>query len=84
MQMIEDWKFSLHSGNVGFVLIIDLSKAFDTLPQDKIICKFQEYGFYESSLKLMESYLIDHKQRVVINNEFSSWHHVTLCVQACS
>jgi hypothetical protein len=68
MQMIEDWKFALDSGNIVYALIIDLSKAFDTLPHGKFLCKLKECGFCMPALRLMERYLTDRKQRVVINN----------------
>jgi hypothetical protein len=62
MNMVEDWKLALDSGNIVYALIIDLSKAFDTLPHDKFISKLKVYGFGDSALMLMSSYLTGRKQ----------------------
>ena len=43
---------------------MDLSKAYDCLPNDVIIVKFEAYGFDNISLKLFHSYHSNRKQRV--------------------
>ena len=48
---------------------MDLSKAFDAINNDILIAKLKAYGF---SLKLMKSYLKNRKEKVQINNKFSS------------
>ena len=47
----------------------NLSKAFDCLS----LAKLDAYGFEKKSLKLLRSYLSNHKQRVKINDSYSSW-----------
>ena len=39
----------------------------------KLVTKLDEYGFDKSSLKLIHSYLSNRKQRVKINDRYSSW-----------
>ena len=39
---------------------------------DLLIAKLKAYGFYKEALKLMKSYLKNWKQKVQINNKFSS------------
>ena len=51
----------------------NLSKAFDCLPHRLIVAKLHAYGFSIESLKLINSYLTGRKQRVKINDQFSSW-----------
>ena len=51
----------------------DLSKVFDCVPHDLIIDKLEAYGFYIDALKLIHDYLSNTKQRVKINDGYSSW-----------
>ena len=73
LALIENCKRALDKGNEYGALLTDLSKAFDCLPHDLIIAKLQAYGFSLEALKLMNSYLTERKQRVKINDQFSSW-----------
>ena len=50
----------------------DLSKAFDCLSLELLIAKLDAFGFDEKSLKLVLNYLSNHKQRVKINDSYSS------------
>ena len=63
------------SGLVGTILM-DLSKAYDCLPHDHIIAKFEAYGLSKSSLSLLLDYLISRKQRVKIGSSYSVWHKI--------
>ena len=51
---------------------MDLSKAFGTINNDILIAKLKAYGFSKQPLSFMCSYLKNRKQRVQINNKFSS------------
>ena len=51
----------------------DLSKVFDCVPHDLIIDKLEAYGFHIDTLKLIHDYLSNTKQRVKINDGYSSW-----------
>ena len=64
LAMIEKWKKSL-DGDGGFAgaILMDLSKAFDTLNHELLIAKLDAYGFDESALELVHSYLVDRWQR---------------------
>ena len=42
---------------------MDLSKAFDTLNHELLIAKLEAYGFEDSALELVHSYLSDRWQR---------------------
>ena len=45
----------------------DLSKAYDCLPLDFIIAKFEACGLRKSSLSLLLDYLTSRKQKVKID-----------------
>ena len=78
--MIEKWKKSMDDKKSFGALLTDLSKAFDCLVHDLLIAKLHAYGFTIPSLKLINSYLTNRKQRVKINNEYSSWSNILLGV----
>ena len=61
-------------------LLTDLSKAFDCLRHDLIVAKLHAYGFSIESLRLINSYLTERKQKVKINNQFSSWMDISFGV----
>ena len=50
---------------------MDLSKAFDCIPQELLIAKMDAYGFSEHALTFFFSYLKRLKQSVQINNRCS-------------
>ena len=66
----------MDSGGASGALLTDLSKAFDCLCHELLIAKLAAYGFDDKSLKLINSYLLQRKQRVKINNEFSLWEEL--------
>ena len=80
LAMVENCKKALDQGNEYGVLLTDLSKAFDCLPHDLIVAKLHAYGLSIDSLKLINSYLTERKQRVKINDQFSSWLDIVVGV----
>ena len=70
--LIEKWEMIL--GEKGFcgAVLMDLSKAFDTINHELLIAKLHAYGFEKSALKLLLNYLSDRWQRTKINKKFSS------------
>ena len=71
--LIEKWKSSLDQNGYAGSVLMDLSKAFDTLNHELLIAKLHAYGFDKKSLSLINSYLTDRWQRVKIGTAFSSW-----------
>ena len=74
--MIEKWRESLDQGGAYGALLRDLSKASDCLPHELIIAKLYAYGVDMPSLKLINSYLSKRKQRIKINDVYSSWSEI--------
>ena len=50
---------------------MDLSKAFDCVPHDRLIAKLEAYVINENLLAYFHSYLSNRKQCVCINNNTS-------------
>ena len=60
--IIEKWKYQLdRNGFAASVILLDLSKAFDTINYDLLIAKLHAYGFGKNSLDLVYSYLKNRK-----------------------
>ena len=78
--LIEHWRTALDSKGYAGAVLMDLSKAFDCINHDLLIAKLHAYGFSLESLKLVKSYLSNRKQRVKINNTFSSWSNLLMGV----
>ena len=53
-------------------LFLDLHKAFDCVDHDILLAKLKFYGISSKSNKLIESYLKDRFQRVVLKDEFNN------------
>ena len=62
--LIEKWKSSLdQKGYSAGSILMDLSKAFDTLDYDLLLAKLHAYGFDKQALSMIKSYLKDRWQR---------------------
>ena len=73
LAMLEKWKKVGDTKNVFDALLADPSKAFDCLPRDLIIAKFNAYGFRLPSLNLIQNYLGNIKQRTKIHDSYRPW-----------
>ena len=56
----------MDTNEVPFSIFLDLSKAFDTLDHNTLLCKLNHYGIEGVPLKLYESYLSNRTQYVEI------------------
>ena len=73
ISMLEKWRNILDNKGYSGAILMDLSKAFDTITHELLLAKLHAYGFSEQALLILSSYLSNRKQRVKINNTFSSW-----------
>lgn len=56
----------------GILLLLDFSKAFDTIPHGKLLDKLEsQFGFSNSAVSLMESYLSGRRQTVFCGERHS-------------
>ena len=72
LSMVEKWKQSLDNGGHAGAVLMDLSKAFDTLNHELLIAKLSA-GFDKSALTIISDYLTNRWQRTRINTSFSTW-----------
>ena len=67
------------SGFVGTILM-DLSKAYDSLPHDLLVAKFDAYDIDKNGLNLIHNYLKNRKQRTKISSSYSDWYYIVRVV----
>ena len=61
LALIENWEKVLDNKGFGGAVLMDLSKAFDTINHDLLVAKLHIHGFGNDSLKLLYSYLTINK-----------------------
>ena len=71
--LIEKMKESLDNNGLAAAVLMDLTKAFDTINHELLIAKLHAYGFDMDALEIIWSYLKNRLQRTKINVTFSSW-----------
>ena len=65
--VIDDWAKILDKGGQVDTFILDFEKAFDTPPPHELLkCKLYGYGIGGKTLKWIDSFLSDRKQRVMV------------------
>ena len=70
--LIEKWRKTLDTKGYAGEVLMDLSKAFDTINHELMIAKLSAYGLDKGSLKIILSYPSNHWQHTKIGTSFSS------------
>ena len=76
ISLIKRWKKNLDQEGYAEMVLMDLSKAFDTLNYDLLLAKLHVYRFDRDTLKVLHSYLSNIYQRTRINKSFSQWSKI--------
>ena len=71
IRFIKNWKKSLDQKKFVGAVLMDLSKAFDSIPHDLLIAKMHAYGFSINAVTFFYLYLKRRTQNVRINNNDS-------------
>ena len=71
IHLIEKRKKYLNQKKFVGAVLMDLSKAFDSIPHDLLIAQFHAYGFSIDAVTFFYSYLKRRNQNVKINNTHS-------------
>lgn len=69
--VLDDIICSSDQGLSSVLVLLDFSKAFDTLNHELLCAKLKYYGFNENSASLIKSFLSDRFQKVLCNNNES-------------
>jgi len=65
----------ISQGNDGFctvLILLDLSKAFDTVDHSLLTAKLHYYGFDDNSVSFFNSYLVNREQIVGVDDLYSN------------
>ena len=74
LRVYNDIVTTVGKGNVSFLVLLDLSIAFDTIDHDNLFYILEKYvGIGGSALRLMWSYFSDRTQRVQIDGSMSDF-----------
>ena len=57
-------------------VFLDISKAFDRVWHDGLIYKLRSNGVEGKALKILQSFLTDRYQRVLLNGQSSNWEKI--------
>ena len=76
VHMVEKWKMARDMGGHAGGVLMDLSKAFDTINHELLIAKLHAYGFGFDALELVHSYLSNRWHRTKIDGSFSAWAQI--------
>ena len=73
LRTIHDMAISLEKRSSVHCLLLDFSKAFDSVPHQRLLLKLEAIGIRGYLLQWIRSFLTNRLQRVVINGRYSPW-----------
>ena len=73
LTVIHYWALCLERRSTVHCLFLDYAKAFDSVPHERLLIKFNAMEITGSLLKWLRGFLINRLQRVVINGYYSEW-----------
>jgi hypothetical protein len=69
---IHDWAKSINHTKQTDLILLDFSKAFDSVPHKRMMMKLDFYGIRANTLKWIEAFLSNRSQVVSINGSHST------------
>ena len=73
LSAINDWAFCLEGWNSVHCVLLDLAKAFDSVPHCRLLLKLECFGIKGNLLSWFNSFLTNCYRRVVVNGSFLEW-----------
>ena len=76
LKLRDDIRRAMNKSEVTLAILIDYSKAFDTIDHKKLLLKLNQMGFSKKSIEIIHSYLTERNQFVQIDDKVSNLAHV--------
>lgn len=76
LEVLDDWSESLDNGDPVDVVYLDFSKAFDTVPHQRLEMKLYQHGIHGAVLRWITDFLSEREQCVVCKSAESDWRDV--------
>ena len=76
LRLVDDWRKAVDNHEYVTAILMDLSKAFDCLPDDLLLGKLRAYGLSDKACALVSRYLSNRKQRVKLGTHYSDWAEI--------
>ena len=73
---LEDVPKWVDEGSPVDIIYLDFKKAFDKVPHQRLLLKLKAHGIGNGMINWIERWLIDRRQRVVVDGEVSNWKAV--------
>ncbi|KAF4522082.1 hypothetical protein B566_EDAN004067, partial [Ephemera danica] len=73
LKILEDIRKAQDTNMVTVLILLDFSKAFDTVNHEILLAKLLNLNFDSETISWFRSYLSDRSQRVIYNGEKSDW-----------
>ena len=70
---LEDVTKWLDEGSPVDIIYLDLKKAFDKVPHQRLLLKLKAHGIGNGMINWIEKWLIGRRQRVVVDGEVPNW-----------
>lgn len=74
---LDSWMKEVDQSKVVGALLIDLSRAFDTVPHQRLLTDLAEIGCSQLAIEWFRSYLSGRKQRVTQGDQVTQWMDVS-------
>ncbi|MEZ4720250.1 MAG: reverse transcriptase family protein [Flavobacteriales bacterium] len=72
----DTWMAKVDQGKIVGALLLDLSKAFDTVPHQKLLSELSKINMASTTLNFFNSYLSNRLQRIVSCDQLTPWQSI--------
>ncbi|KAI5746290.1 hypothetical protein M8J77_001936 [Diaphorina citri] len=76
VKVTDDIRLSLDAGKVIFLVLLDMSKAFDSVDFDVLLATLKHMRLSDNALSWIDSYLRGRRQRILHDGKYSEWKSI--------